>query len=162
MGASELENIKSILAQNNVPFELVVHAPARTSIESAKARGTGLRQGTKALLLKSESGFVLALVSASRKLDTTELGRLVGVKRLRFASPEEVLSETGCELGAVPPFGFQKNIPTFLDRSVLENEFIAFNAGLRTHSVKMRSADLLKIISPTQGDFSKERADDSL
>lgn len=162
MGASELESIKSILAEKQVPYELMFHGPARTSLESARARGTELRQGTKSLLLKSEAGFVLALVSAGRRLDTTRLEKIVGVKRLRFASPEEVLQETGCEVGSVPPFGFQKDIPTYIDSSVLANETIAFNAGLLTHSIKMRSSDLLRIISPAKGDFSKERADNPL
>ncbi len=162
MGVSELERIKSILAGKQVHYELMFHAPARTSAESAKARGTELRQGTKSLLLKSGTGFVLALVSAGRKLDTAKLEKIVGVKRLRFASPAEVVQETGCEVGSVPPFGFQKDIPTYIDSSVLANEIIAFNAGLLTHSIKMRSADLLRIIRPTKGDFSKERADDLL
>jgi len=156
MGTSEFENIKNILVQRQIPYSLFVHEPARTSIESAKARGTELRQGTKSLLLKSEAGFVLALVSADRKLDTAKLEKLVGVKRLRFASPDEVLQETGCEVGAVPPFGLKNDVPTYLDRSVLENVELAFNVGLRTHSIKLKSADLLKIISPVVGDFSKE------
>lgn len=162
MGVSEFENIISILEKSRVQYGLFVHGPARTSLESARARGTELRQGTKSLLLKGGTGFVLALVSAGRKLDTAKLEKLVGVKRLRFASPEEVLQETGCEVGAVPPFGLKKDVPTYLDRSVLENGEIAFNVGLRTHSIKIRSADLLKIIHPIIGDFSKERADNPL
>ncbi len=162
MGTSEFKSIWQALAESMVAHTIIEHEPARTSLESARARGTKLKQGVKSLLLKSETGFVLALVSAGRKLDTTRLEKIVGVKRLRFASPEEVLQETGCEVGAVPPFGLKKDFPTYLDRSILENEEIAFNAGLRTRSIVMYSSDLLEIVNPVIGDFSKERADNPL
>ena len=45
-------------------------------------------------------------------------------------------------------------MPTFLDKSVLENDFVNFNIGLLTKSVKISKQDLLKLMDPIVLKFS--------
>lgn len=76
-------------------------------------RGVELGSGAKAMLIK-DSGkklanpdvlFYLAVVSASKRFDSKLFKKLIKCKNIKFASPEEVFSVTGCRPGAVPPFG---------------------------------------------------------
>ena len=46
-------------------------------------------------------------------------------------------------------------IPTYLDRRVVENDRIVFNAGSHTRSVLMSPADLVALTDPTIGQYSK-------
>ncbi|MEM3410200.1 MAG: YbaK/EbsC family protein, partial [Nitrososphaerota archaeon] len=78
------------------------------------------------------------------------------VKKLKLATPIEVLEKTGCEIGSVHPFGNLYNLQTYLDRSVLENTWVNFNAGLHTVSIHMKTEDLVRLVKPVIADFSKE------
>jgi len=52
------------------------------------------------------------------------------VKKIRFASTEELLQLTGLVPGSIPPFGYPLlPFELFVDASILANEKIAFNAG---------------------------------
>jgi Ala-tRNA(Pro) deacylase len=107
------------------------------------------------MVLKTKDGkFVLANVAANKKIDLKKLERMLDCK-LSFASKEEVLQTTNCESGSVPPFGKLFGLPTFLDESVLENDFVNFNIGMLTRSVKISKQDLLKLMDPTISKFSK-------
>lgn len=77
-------------------------------------------------------------------------------KKLRLASPQDLLKITGCEVGSVHPFGNLHGFPTYLDSSILENDMVNFNAGLHTASIQMKAKDLIKAIRPVIEIFSKE------
>jgi Ala-tRNA(Pro) deacylase len=151
----EAEKILSIFRENNVDYQLYEHEPVYTSQEAATVRGVELKTGCKSMALKTKGGkFVLVNVAADKKIDIKKLEKIVGDK-LSFASKEEVLQATNCEPGSVPPFGKLFGLPTFLDESVLENDFVNFNIGMLTKSVKISKQDLLKIMKPTISKFSK-------
>jgi len=151
----EAEKILNIFKENNVTYQLYEHEPVYTSQEAAKIRGVELKTGCKSMVLKTKDGkFVLANVAADRKIDLKKLERMLD-RKLSFASKEEVLQTTNCESGSVPPFGKLFGLPTFLDESVLENDFVNFNIGMLTRSVKISKQDLLKVMDPTISKFSK-------
>ena len=61
---------------------------------------------------------------------------------------------TGCIPGAVPPFGSLWNIQTYADQSIENLDYIDFNAGLRTNSVKMSRQDYIKVEAPIVADIT--------
>jgi len=155
MGILQFKLVRELLEGSGMPYEVSEHAPVYTSEEAARVRGVELKTGVKALVLKTERGsFVMGLVAADRKIDLKRLAKVVGAKRLQLASAEEVLKLTGCEVGSVHPFGNLFNLTTYMDRSVLENDVVNFNAGLHTVSIQMRAEDLIKAIKPVVEDFS--------
>lgn len=155
MGVHEFISLKRLLDDNGITYSISEHEPVYTSEEAARVRGVELKTGVKALVLRTKEGsFIIGLVAADRKIDLKKLAEIVKTEKLKLASPEEVLKVTGCEIGSVHPFGNLYNLPTYLDRSVLENEWVNFNAGLHTVSIHMRSEDLVKLIKPIIGDFS--------
>ena len=62
--------------------------------------------------------FYLAVMSARKKFSWKLVKKLLKIKNMRFATPEEVFSRTGCLPGAVPPFGSAFNTPTLVDESL--------------------------------------------
>ncbi len=76
-----------------------------------------------------------------------------------MASAEEVRGVTGCVPGAVPPFGSlwaaRGVAVTVVDESLREQgPTVNFNAGLRTHSVGMATADYYAVEQPLAARFS--------
>ena len=105
MNQQVLADIRRMLHEAGIQYREVEHPPTHTSEESAKARGEELGVGAKALLLSMDGTFRLFVLPADRKLDSAAVKREFGVKQIRFATPEELLSETGLVPGSVPPFG---------------------------------------------------------
>ena len=132
------------------------HAPVRTSEEAAQVRGATLDSGAKAMLLSDGAAFVLAVISASKKLDSKMFKKLIKSKSLKFATEDDVLRLTKCIPGAVPPFGSIFGLKTYMDESLrAQGTSINFNAGLRTRSIAMSLEDYLIAENPVISCFSK-------
>ncbi len=156
MAKTVLESIRELLNREHTAYRALHHDPTYTSEASAQARGEDVRVGGKALLIKTGETFRLFVLSAVRKLDSGAVKQHFGVKKLRFASPEELRDMTGLVPGSVPPFG-RPVLPfqLYVDGSVLENERIAFNAGSLTDSIIMSVGDYMKIAKPEVFRFSQ-------
>lgn len=145
-----LARIHALLRGEGVAFREVTHPPTRTSEESARARGEPLEIGGKALLLKVGDALRLFVLSAPLKLDSAAVKQRFGVKKLRFATADELAAETeGLVPGCVPPFG-PPVLPfeLFVDESIAGNERIAFNAAMLTVSIVLAVPDYLRVARP--------------
>jgi prolyl-tRNA editing enzyme YbaK/EbsC (Cys-tRNA(Pro) deacylase) len=155
MGEQVLEAIRRLLTEAGVPFREVSHAPTYTSEESARARGEDLKVGGKAILLKTDDAFRLFVLPADRKLDSQAVKRELGVRKTRFATPDELRELTGLVPGSVPPFGPPVlPFPLYVDEAIRHNERIAFNAGSLTTSIILTVSDYLAVARPTVFAFS--------
>ena len=150
-GSEIFPAIRELLNSLCVPFREVHHEPTRTSEESAKARGEELHIGGKALLMKGDDQFRLFILPANRKLDSSAIRRELGIKKLRFATPDELLDLTGLVPGCVPPFG-PPILPfeLVLDAAIERNPRIAFNAGSLTDSIILALPDYLTVARPSR------------
>ncbi|VVB80046.1 Proline--tRNA ligase [uncultured archaeon] len=161
MGIEEVERIKQIFSDNQINVEYLVHEPVLTSEDAAKQRGFELKQGVKAILFTNQSdGWAIADVPADRQVNQKIIAEFLSwsKSKIRMATPEEVFEKTGCEIGSVPPFGHKEEIQIFVDEGVFDNQMSAFNIGLRTHSVKVKTEDLkvlLTNLGVVFGNFSK-------
>ena len=148
MESSVFERLRGVLERGGVAFSVLRHEPVYTSEQAAAVRGTPLASGAKALVLKAGDRFVLAVVPADRKLDSRRARAALGVKALRFATPEEVLDLTGLRPGSIPPFGSLFGLPCYCDPALAENPSINFNAGDHAASVQMACADYVALEAP--------------
>ena len=158
MSRNILEKIRNQLNAADIAYREVQHQPARTSEESAAARGEALNVGAKALLLRTDNVFRLFVLPANRKLDSTAIRRYFGIRKTRFATVEELDKLTGLVPGAVPPFG-EPILPfeLYADETIgMETDKVAFNAGLLTHSIIMAASDWANIARPERFRFAKD------
>lgn len=155
-GKEVYERIVRDIKKASLDFEPYEHEAVHTSEEAAKVRNTPLREGAKALLMYADDAPVMVVVPGSRKLDMKGFKSLYRIKDLRMATPAEVEQVTRVTIGAVPPFGHIFGIPVYMDISVRTNTHVSFNAGLHTHSIRMKQADFEKLAQPTVGEFSKD------
>ena len=149
------EKIIGLLNMKGIKYEVMEHKPVYTSKEAAEIRGTELRQGCKALICRTEKGFVQAVVSGDKELDFEKLKNIMKVKNVELADAKQVKKVSDCNMGSVPPFGNLFNIPVYLDKKVTENKVAAFNAGSHTRSIKMSGKDLIKVTGAKVEEFSR-------
>jgi Ala-tRNA(Pro) deacylase len=146
------DRLVSLLEGSDARFRVIEHAAEGRSDLVASIRGTAPGQGAKAMLCKSkddDAALVLAILPGDRKLDFKKVAAAAGVRKATLASPEEAQRETGCVIGAIPPFSFSTDIGLIVDPGLIDRfDEIAFNAGRLDRSIVLSSADYMRIAQP--------------
>lgn len=154
------ENIRNeiirLLRYHDVEFNHILHVATPTSEDSARVRGTLMEEGVKSLIVrgKTTKKNYQFNIPSHLKLDMKAVAEAVGEK-CDFEDPEVIKTRFGLQVGGVPPFGQLLNLDTFFDHKVVDNEKAAFNCGLLTESVVMKSKDLTTLVLPKFGHFAK-------
>lgn len=145
------ENIKDTLAKAGVDYDEIDHEEVKTTDESKEERAkkgwtTGI--GSKNILFHAKSKFYLVVTVAGKEIKAKKFKKEFGTKDIRFAYEDELKDSTGCEIGAVPPFGhFNKELPIYVDKEIFEHDYFMFNPALHVKSIRIKSDDLKKIYS---------------
>ena len=145
------DQLVNLLDSQGARYRVIAHAAEGKSDEVARIRGTEPGQGAKAMLCKTKDGahWVLAILPGDQRLDFRLLAAALGWPKLSLASPEEATRETGCVIGAIPPFSFSPSISLVADPALLSRYAeIAFNAGRLDRSMVLDSADYQRIAQP--------------
>ena len=150
------DRIEAWLREAGVPFHVLTHAPVFTSEEASRVRGTAIEAGAKALVVRAEDRHVHLVLPGHRRVDNARLRAILGTRKVRFVTPEELLALTGCVPGAVPPFGNLFGLPVLLDEALTRQAEVAFNAGSNAVSVVMRGADLVRLSGARVERFTRE------
>ena len=107
----------------------------KTAQDAATAIGVQVGQIVKSLIFMGEDPRgdrpVLALTSGANRVDEAVLAGLVGVERLRRATPEEARTATGFAVGGTPPFGHPGPLASFCDEDLLG---LRGDLGCRRHA----------------------------
>ena len=152
---SIVDRLAAALGEAGIEFTHSSHREVRTSAEAAEVRGTSLHSGAKALIVKGDHGFVMLVMPADMSLHSSAARRRIESKRMRFATPEELLELTGLLPGSIPPFGSLFDLKTICDERLADNERINFNAGSRSQSIQMSYRDYVAFESPVVAAIAK-------
>jgi Ala-tRNA(Pro) deacylase len=150
MNATLHDQLVAWLNEAGVAYRLVTHAPTPTSVEAAQARGEPLGCGAKALVVKADGQFRLLVIPADQKLDSRLVRKSLGLRELRFATPEELAATVGLPPGAIPPFGEPLlHLKLVADVAVgMRFPQVAFNAASLTASIVMAASDWERLAKP--------------
>lgn len=104
----------------------------------------------KTLVMEDDTATpLIVLMHGDLKVSTKELARAIGVKTVSPCSPETANRHTGYVVGGTSPFGTRKELPVYMEQSILELERIYINGGKRGYLVGMRPADAVRLLAPT-------------
>ena len=116
---------------------------------SARELGVAEHEVVKTLVMENEEGRPLVvLMHGDRKVSTKNLARQAGMKRIDPCKPEVAQRHTGYRVGGTSPFGMKKPLPLFMERSILELPEIYINGGRRGYLVRLRTAELVRVLAP--------------
>src|SRR5690606_389279 len=103
--------------------------------------GVPAGKSSHTILVKSTSGerkFAACVLLATHRLDVNRVVRKkLGARRVSFASAEETRELTGMEIGGVTPLALPADMPIWIDREVMERDYIILGGGNRSSKLKV-------------------------
>jgi Ala-tRNA(Pro) deacylase len=121
--------LRDYLADNHIDYDLVTHEPTASATRSAQASHVPGSRLAKAVILKHEHGYVMAVLSANDQVHVGRLGQSLG-RTVDLASEAEVSELFGdCALGAVPAVGEAYGLEMVVEESLDFEPEIYFEAG---------------------------------
>lgn len=74
---------------------------------------------------------LIILMHGDKQVSLKNLARQIGAKRVEPCKPETAQRHTGYQVGGTSPFGMRKEMPIYVERSILELPSIYINGGRR-------------------------------
>ncbi|MEJ8834959.1 aminoacyl-tRNA deacylase [Ramlibacter sp. AN1133] len=115
------------------PYEYVEHGGAQ---HSAEVLGFDPFTVVKTLIMEDEKARPLVvLMHGNRKVSTKNLARQIGAKSVEPCKPEVAMRHSGYLVGGTSPFGTRKQMPVYVEESILALPRIVLNGGRRGYLV---------------------------
>ena len=115
------------------PYDYLEHGGAQ---HSAEVLGLDPLAVVKTLIMQDEAAKPLAvLMHGNRTVSTKNLARQIGVKSVEPCKPEVANRHSGYLVGGTSPFGLKREMPIWVEASVLALPQIWINGGRRGYLV---------------------------
>ena len=158
MTTTGLDAVTDHLEGFGVPYEVVEHPETMSAGEEAVATHRSREQVAKTVFVRDATGYVLAAVPASHRLDLHKLRELLGTGRiLRLATETEIARDfPALEVGAAPPFGPMLPHAEVIDRRLLDEERILCAGGDHRHAVLVDPREVVRITGARVADICED------
>jgi Ala-tRNA(Pro) deacylase len=132
-----------------VKYVVISHSPAYTAQEVAESAHVSGSEFAKTVMVNIDGHLAMAVVPATRDIDLDRLRAAAGASVVTLAAEDEFGPVfPGCELGAMPPFGNLYGLNVYVDRALVADDEMAFNAGSHTDVIRMPFADFQRLVKP--------------
>jgi Cys-tRNA(Pro) deacylase len=129
------------VAYTEHPYEYLEHGGAQ---HSAQVLGLDPFTVVKTLVMQDESAQPLVvLMHGNRSVSTKSLARQVGVKSVQPCAPQVAQRHSGYWVGGTSPFGLKREMPIWVESSIVDLPRICINGGRRGFLVGFDPAVLL-------------------
>ncbi|MCB5247314.1 MAG: Cys-tRNA(Pro) deacylase [Candidatus Cloacimonetes bacterium] len=92
---------------------------------------------------------LIVLMHGDRQVSTKELARQIGARSVEPCRPEAAQKHTGYLVGGTSPFGVRRQMPVYVEESILSLPLIYLNGGKRGYLVGLTPAELQRVLQPT-------------
>jgi Cys-tRNA(Pro) deacylase len=111
--------------------------------ESSAQLGVPEHEVVKTLVMQDEAARPLVvLMHGDKQVSTKNLARAIGCKSVEPCKPEVAQRHSGYQVGGTSPFGFRKDVPVYVQDSILPLPRILINGGRRGYLVGIEPAVL--------------------
>ena len=124
---------------------IILDTTARTAQEAATSLGCEIGAIVKSLLFKTQSSFTLCLVAGDKKTSLNKIKKILNIKDVSMASPDDVKSITGFSIGGVSPIGHLNKSDIYIDNSLKRFTNLYAAAGHPNCVFKINFENLQKI-----------------
>src|SRR6267143_1516439 len=142
------------LNENKAGYEILQHPEAVTAQRIAQAEHVKGRRHAKVVMVKSGEKRVMTVLPADHQIDLEKVEKALGQPASLDAEEEFKLLFPDCAVGAMPPFGNLYGLPTYVDKSLSQEDYIVFEAGTHTDTIKLSYRDYEKIVKPRVEDLA--------
>jgi Ala-tRNA(Pro) deacylase len=149
------QTLKKYLTKNRVKYDVIAHEPTNSSMRTAEACHIPGDRLAKAVLLRDEMGYAVAVLPASRHIRLSDLKRQFG-DDVRLASEREIVELfSDCARGAIPALGECYGLDIVIDSSIEDQPDIYIEAGDHATLVHMSQEQFADLTATAQhGRFS--------
>ena len=123
------------VAYSEHPYEYLEHGGAQ---HSAQVLGWDPYAVVKTLIMQDQDGRPLVvLMHGNRKVSTKNLARQIGAKSVEPCKPEVANRHSGYLVGGTSPFGTRRQMPVYVEETILALPRILINGGRRGYLVEI-------------------------
>ncbi|MDA2328086.1 aminoacyl-tRNA deacylase [Bacillus cereus] len=132
-----MEELQEILEKSNYTYAIIQHEkPIHSRQEGSEYFGIEVGQTAPTMILKTDKGFFVLIVSGSRsKINFEKIANILGCSKVKLASPEEVQKVTGFQIGSVRMVGL--DLPCVIDKRLFHYDYIYGGTGQSTFTLKL-------------------------
>jgi Cys-tRNA(Pro) deacylase len=128
------------------PYEYEEHGGTAVS---SRALGVPEHDVIKTLVMQDDAARpLIVLMHGDCKVSTKNLARAIGCKAVEPCKPEVANRHTGFLVGGTSPFGTRKQMPVYVEKSILELPRIYINGGRRGYLVSIEPSELVRVLAP--------------
>ena len=131
----------------------ILKSSAKTADDAAFSLNCKVGAIVKSLLLRTENGFILGLVSGDKRCSLNKIKKIINLRDVSMANADEVKSQTGFSIGGVSPIAHIKKIPILIDLSLSRFENVYAAAGHPYSIFKITYEQLIKITKGKEEDI---------
>ena len=115
------------------PYEYLEHGGTE---HSAASLGLDEHMVVKTLVMQDQDAKpLIVLMHGDRKVSTKNLARQIGAKTVEPCKPEVANRHSGYLVGGTSPFGTRREMPVYVEESILALPRIVLNGGRRGYLV---------------------------
>lgn len=142
--------LQKYLADERIEYDVITHESTRSSTGTAESCHIPADRLAKGVVLRRESGYVLAVLPASHHLRLSDLRTQLG-REIELASETEIDEiYRDCAHGAVPPVGACYGLGVIVDDSIQEQPEVYLESGDHATLVHMSQAQFARLTAGTQ------------
>jgi Ala-tRNA(Pro) deacylase len=149
-----IQKLKDYLDKNEVKYVTIQHSKAYTSsavASSAHVKGKNL---AKSVIVKLDGKITMAVLPSQYRVDLEQLRMASRSGSVELATEDDFAKTfPGCEEGAMPPFGNLYGVPVYVEKSLAEDEEIAFNACSHSELIQLSYEDFARLVKPALASF---------
>lgn len=152
-----LKKLKAVLDEAKVSYEVYTHPLAYTAQEIAEKQHVSGKELAKVVMIEADDKLIMGVLPGSLKVHVNTTRLNLGASTVRLATEDEFTARfPECEIGAMPPFGNLFGLKVAVDPALEKDEYIYFNAGNHTQTVRMKYKDFAALVKPQVVQLSKE------
>jgi Cys-tRNA(Pro)/Cys-tRNA(Cys) deacylase len=150
-GAGPATAATQALVKRGIAFtpHVYVHDAAATDFgaEAARELGVDAARVFKTLMVETDAGLGIGIISVREQLDLKALAAELGAKKASMADKGVAERKSGYVVGGISPVGQKTRLPTVVDEAALEFSTIFVSGGRRGFDIEIAPADLVAAVS---------------
>ncbi|MGA1837631.1 Cys-tRNA(Pro) deacylase [Herbiconiux sp. 11R-BC] len=139
------------LTRAGIPFtpHVYTHDAAATDFGAEAARELGVEPARvfKTLMVETDGGLGIGIVSVQDQLDLKALATELGAKKAAMADKALAERKSGYVVGGISPVGQKTRLPTVVDSAALEFATVFVSGGRRGFDIEIAPTALLEAVA---------------
>lgn len=148
-------NVLEYLDRHSAHYEMNDHVDTFTAQQMAAQTHIPGMHVAKPVIVRADEKVYMCVLPACCKIDMDALKSQVNAEDVELVDEKEMAKLfPDCQLGAEPPIGGIYGLTTIIDKSLEEDDYVAFQGGTHDKTIKMTMQEYKNLTHPCVLDFS--------